>query len=82
MPLQAGHKTNFETLQQAFANGDVALMECQLVETGEEVAVICAASRHDDGEVEFTPFAMLFSGNPYEMLNPPRPGGGFYQQGE
>ena len=30
-------------LCQAFAAGDVALMECQLAATGEPVAVICAA---------------------------------------
>ncbi len=54
---------NFETLQQAFLNGDAALMECQLSATGEPVAVVCAANRHDDGSVEFAPFAMLFPGS-------------------
>lgn len=82
MPLLPGHKINFETLQHAFAAGDVALMECQLAETGEEVAVICAANRQDDGSIEFAPFAMLFNGNPYEMLNPPNPDGRFSPQGE
>ena len=82
MVLMPGHKTNFQTLQDAFANGDVALMECQLTATGEEVAVICAANRQENGGVEFAPFAMLFNGNPYEMLNPPKPDGGFCQQGE
>ena len=82
MALMPGHKTNFQTLQDAFAAGDVALMECQLTATGEEVAVICAANRQEDGGVEFAPFAMLFNGNPYEMLNPPKPDGGFYRQGE
>ena len=75
MALPIGHRQNFETLQHAFAAGDVALMECQLAGTGEEVAVVCAASRQEDGSVEFAPFAMLFNGNPYEMLNPPKPGG-------
>jgi hypothetical protein len=80
--LATGHKQNFETLQQAFDNGDVALMECQLAATGEPVAVLCAANRLPDGEVEFAPFAMLFNGNPYEILNPPKPEGGFHTQGE
>ncbi|MDB4778241.1 DUF6117 family protein, partial [bacterium] len=61
---------NFETIKQAFENGDVALLECQLKETGERVAVITAVY-HDDGEICFVPFAMLFNGNPYELLNPP-----------
>ena len=82
MALAVGHRQNFNTLQQAFRAGDVALMECQLASTGEAVPVICAANRQPDGSVEFAPFAMLFGGNPYEMLNPPKPEGGFYAQHE
>ena len=82
MALSSGDRTNFDTLQQAFQNGDVALMECQLVATGKPVAVVCAANRHDDGSVDFAPFAMMFPGNPYELLNPPKPEGGFHRQGE
>ena len=82
MALPTGHKANFETLQAAFDNGDVALMECQLAATGEPVAVLCAANRLPDGEVEFAPFAMLFNGNPYELLNPPNSEGGFFTQDE
>jgi len=82
MPLLAGHKHNFTTLQRAFAAGDAALMECQLAATGEEVAVICAANRLPDQSIEFVPVAMMFPGNPYEMVNPPRPEGGFYSQEE
>jgi hypothetical protein len=82
MPLPIGHRRNFDTLRQAFANGDAALMECQLASTGEEVAVICAANRLPDGGVEFVPFGMFFNGNPYEMVNPPNPEGGFQGQSE
>ena len=76
MPLSKGHNQNFDTLREAFSTGNVALMECQLVTTGEPVAVICATNRLADGGVEFAPFSMMFPGNPYEMLNPPRPDGG------
>jgi hypothetical protein len=82
MALATGHKANFETFQEAFANGDVALMECQLAATGEEVAVICVANHLPDGSVEFAPFAMLFNGNPNEAVNPPSPEGGFHSQDE
>ena len=82
MALASGYKSNFETLQRAFQNGDVALMECQLAATGEEVAVVCAATRHEDGSVEFSPFCMMFPGNPYELLNPPKSEGGFHTQDE
>ena len=50
--------------------------------TGEPVAVVCAANRHDDGSLEFAPFAMMFAENPYELLNPPKPDGGFHMQEE
>ena len=82
MAIPAGHRQNFDTLHEAFANGDVALMECQLTSTGENVAVICAASRGSNGEIEFSPFAMMFNGNPYELGNPPKAEGGFVSQDE
>ena len=82
MPLTIGHKTNFDTLQQAFAAGDVALMECQLASTGEVVPVICAAIRLENGEIEFVPFAMMFNDDPYRLVNPPKPEGGFWRQEE
>ncbi len=82
MALAKGHKSNFKVLLEAVANGDVALMECQLAATGETVAVICAANRLPNGEVEFAPFAMLFNDNPYMLVNPPKVDGGFFSQGE
>jgi hypothetical protein len=82
MPLSQGYRKNFNTLRRAFLAGDAALMECQLAATGEPVAVICAANRLSDSSVEFVPFATLFSGNPYEAFNPPKPEGGFYSQEE
>jgi hypothetical protein len=82
MALVEGHKQNFDTLRQAFLAGDAALMECQLTATGEPVAVLCAANRLPNGEVEFVPFGMFFNGNPYEMVNPPNPDGGFHTQEE
>jgi hypothetical protein len=82
MAIPKGHKQNFQTLVNAFQNGDAALMECQLAATGEDIAVICAANRMPNGDVHFVPFCMMFNGNPYEMVNPPDPEGGFYSQEE
>jgi len=82
MPLTVGYKQNFDTLQQAFAAGDVALMECRLRATGEPVAVICAANRHADDSIQFAPLALMFQDDPYEMLDPPNPDGGFHAQEE
>ena len=73
MPLSDCDKANFETLRQAIQNGDVALMECQLVSTGESTAVICAVNRKPDQSVAFVPIAQLFAGDPYTLLNPPHP---------
>ncbi|MCY2990624.1 MAG: hypothetical protein NTY19_22505 [Planctomycetota bacterium] len=39
-------------------------------------------NRLAEGGAQFIPFAMLFSGNPYEAVNPPNPDGGFYSQEE
>ena len=82
MTIAKGHKQNFDTLRRAMLAGDALLVECQLVATGEPVAVICAANRLEDGEIAFAPFAMLFSGNPYQAVNPPNPDGGFFSQDE
>ena len=82
MAIATGHRKNFDTLRRAFANGDVALMECQLAATGEDVTVLCAANRLPDNEIEFAPFAMMFNDDPYRLLNPPKAEGGFCSQDE
>lgn len=73
MPLAAGDKANFETLREAMLNGDVALLECQCVSTGQPVAAICAVNRGSDQSFDFVPIAQLFAGDPYKLLNPPYP---------
>lgn len=67
------HKSNFETLERAFLEGDVCLMECTDKETGKPVPVICAVQPSGDeaAPIEFVPFAKLFLGNPYEEVDPP-----------
>jgi hypothetical protein len=76
MTIVQQHSRNFETLKAAFLNRDAALLECQLKATGELVAVVVAVNRDTD-EFAFVPIAMMFNGNPYECLNPPKPEGGF-----
>lgn len=64
------HQENFNTLKRAFADGKVCIMDCIEKATGEHVAVIC--SMYQEGkDIEFTPFARFFNGNPYEMLTSP-----------
>ena len=62
---------NFDTLIHAVENHDVALMECTIKATGEKVAVICASYKDEEGRQVFVPFAQLFNGDPYEILEPP-----------
>jgi len=71
------HKANFETLTGAFKQGDVALMECYDTQAQEKVAVICCVVFDGKG-YGFTPFARFFNGNPFEILQPPNPEGGFH----
>ena len=49
MPLSLHDRDNFETLSEAFRNGDVLLMECQDVATSKSVPVICSVNPHADG---------------------------------
>jgi hypothetical protein len=77
MPLSIGYRENFDTLMRAASAGDAAPLECQLAATGEPVAVICAANRQREGDVEFVPLAMLFSDDPCKTVLPPLPSGGF-----
>ena len=62
-------RANFETLLQAAQAGDLALMECTEVASGETRYVLCAVGR-DAGDYLMTPFGHL-AGNPYEAYIPP-----------
>jgi len=74
MALTTSHKANFKTILRAFANGQVALMECTNKGTGEQVAVICAVS-HVREDFAVVPLAQLFNGSPCDVLEPPQQGG-------
>lgn len=63
-------RANFETLVYAATRGDMALIECTEIATGEVRYVICAVGR-DDGDYVFTPFGHLADGNPFELYRPP-----------
>ena len=64
-------KRNFNTLQRAATNGDMALMECTDIKTREPRYAICAVHKDPDGMYTFTPFALMIPGNPYDQLDPP-----------
>lgn len=66
-------KKNFETLKRAFAAGDVALMECKLLDSDEFVDTICTVSESSNGVFDFTPFAIMSPRHTtfFELLEPP-----------
>ena len=70
MSIPAHARANFQTLLRAATSGDLALMECTKIATGEARYVICAVGR-DDGGYVFTPFGHLADGNPYDAYLPP-----------
>ena len=74
MALTKSQKANFKTILRAFANGQVALMECTMKATGEQVAVICAVSRVRE-EFAVVPLAQLFNDSPYDVLESPQQDG-------
>jgi Family of unknown function (DUF6117) len=63
-------RTNFNTLLRAAAAGDLALVECTDVVSGEPRYVL-AAITCDAGEYIMTPFGHLAPGNPFDAYVPP-----------
>ncbi len=67
-------RTNFNTLLRAAQDGNLALMECTEVGSGETRYVLCAVGRgtdEDGDDYVLTPFGHLAPGNPYEAYIPP-----------
>ena len=65
-------KTNFNTLLEAAKNGDLALVECHDLKTGELRYVLSAVSHNKvTGNYDIVPFGHLASGNPYNDYTPP-----------
>ncbi|CAN5495226.1 hypothetical protein BH10PSE12_BH10PSE12_07740 [soil metagenome] len=71
MAIPDAYRRNFDTLRRAAQAGDLALLECRCVETGEPRYVICAVGREENGDAIMTPFGHLHDGNPFEAYVPP-----------
>jgi uncharacterized protein DUF6117 len=74
MAIPDAIKNNFHTMEQAFRNGDIALLECRNSVDGEPAYAICAVNvirrPGAEPEMEMVPFELMFSSDPYEMLIP------------
>ena len=71
MAISKGYEANFQTLDRAFKEGQVCLLECRDKVTKTKVYVICAINMVA-GEYEMIPMAKMFDGNPYDELDPPK----------
>lgn len=71
LALKESTKTNFQTIREAFSDGNACLMSLQDVKTGEPIPTICAISTRPDGETYMIPFAIMIEGNPFKMFKPP-----------
>lgn len=72
-PIPDHHRQWFNQLKKAGLRGDLALMSCLDVDTGEPRSVICLVGWHEgDQEYLFTPVGHLCTkDNPYEAYGPP-----------
>ena len=74
MAIPGAIKNNFQTLEQAFRNGDIALLECRNRADGEPAYAICAINvireSGAEPEIEMVPVGLMFSSDPYEILIP------------
>ncbi len=68
-------KNNFETIQRADDDGNLALLESHCIADGKTVYLICGIMPPEEGDDEgtynITPFAEMIDGNPFELYEPP-----------
>jgi hypothetical protein len=74
MAIPDAIKNNFHTLERAFRNGDIALLECRNSANSEPAYARCAINVTQllsaEPEIEMVPVGLMFSSDPYEMLIP------------
>lgn len=78
MAIPEPYQRNFQSLLDAAADGNLALLECSDAASGAVRYVIVAVGRAD-GDYVMTPFGHLHDGNPYEAYRPPPEEGSLVQ---
>jgi len=71
MAIPTSYRTNFDTLLRAAADGNLALLECTDVVTGQPRYVLCAVG-FDGASYCMTPFGHLAEGDPFSLYRPPQ----------
>lgn len=65
-------KRNFETIQQADDDGNLALLESHRIADGQPVYLICGINFDDsDNTYHIMPFAEMIDGDPFVLYEPP-----------
>jgi hypothetical protein len=74
MAIPDAIRANFHTLEMAFKNGDISLLECRSRDNSEPAYAICAINllrqAGREPEIEMVPLGLMFSRDPYEMMIP------------
>ncbi len=71
MAIPTAYQANFDTLLRAAADGNLALLECSDVLTGQPRYVLCAVG-FDGASYCMTPFGHLADGDPFNLYRPPQ----------
>lgn len=69
--IPPGYRRNFQTMLLAAKYHDLALVSCVDKATQKPVMAVCAMQRNEDGTITPMPFARMFDGNPFELLEDP-----------
>lgn len=68
MSIGQSYKTNFDTLREAAANGDLCLLEVYDRITGEPAVMLCAGFMDEEEHANLVPLAQMCAFNPYEKF--------------
>jgi len=69
--LLKAHKDNFDTLQRAMRDGNLALLSAIRKEDQKPVALVCAISTNTDKTFTPVPLAVMIEDNPFELFEDP-----------
>lgn len=70
MAVPVGHKANLNTICEAAANDDLAVLEVTRKDNGKPAYLLVAVA-WDGNEYIVTPLAQLFDGDPFEQFVSP-----------
>jgi hypothetical protein len=71
MAIPTSYRTNSDTLLHAAADGNLALLECPDVATGQPRYVVCAVG-FDGAGYCMTPFGHVAEADPFSQYRPPQ----------